>query len=151
MKYYLFLFMFIAFAACNNTDTSVTVVNDSSSTQKQNDSTKIKADSSAKYIHTFTDTVLENKITAVLLKLPFVIKSNNYIDSFSNHTHGIAFMLDEATKNETDISVQAGYNGAGRFETYYRFFVNPKTMDIKVYDPVEGKKLTLKEYLKTQK
>ena len=60
-------------------------------------------------------------------------------------------MLDAATKNETDISVQAGYNGTGRFETYYRFFVNPKTMDIKVYDPVEGEKLTLKEYLKTQK
>ena len=84
------------------------------------------------------------------MKLPFVTKSSNYIDSFSNHKHGIAFMMDEPQENEPDISVQAGYNGGERFETYYRFFVNPKTMEIKVYDPVEDKKLTIKEYLKTQ-
>ena len=151
MKYFLFFLMLIAFVACNNADKSVIVVNDSLSTQKQNDTTLIQSDTAANYIHTFTDTVLENKIIAALLKLPFVIKSNNYIDSFSNHKHGIAFLLDEPAKNEKDISVQAGYNGAGRFETYYRFFVSPKTMEIKVYDPVEGEKLTLKEYLKTQK
>jgi hypothetical protein len=85
------------------------------------------------------------------MKLPFVIKSSNYIDSFSNHQRGIAFMMDEPQENETDVSVQAGYNGGERFETYYRFFVNPKTMEIKVYDPVEDKKLTIKEYLKTQR
>ncbi len=110
----------------------------------------VKPDTPAAYIHSFKDTLLEDKITAALRKLPFVKKSDKYIDSISNHKHGIAFLLEEPAKDETDIPVQAGYNGAERFETYYRFFVNPKTLEIKVYDVVEDKKLTLKEYLKTQ-
>jgi hypothetical protein len=145
MKQFLYLLVIILFAACNNVaKTDEAAVTDSASA-------KIKADSSSKYIHSFTDTALENKITAALMKLPFVTKSNNYIDSFSSHNHGIAFMMDEPQENEPDISVQVGYNGGERFETYYRFFVNPKTMEIKVYDPVDDKKLTIKEYLKTHR
>lgn len=144
MKYSLFLLLLISFAACNNSSKTaeVEVVKDSIVSNLQ-------IDSAAKYIHTFTDTALENKITAALLKLSFVQKSNNYIDSFSNHKQGITFMLDKPEPGETDVSVQAGYNGKERFETYYRFFVNPKTLDIKVYDVIADKKLTLKEYLKT--
>jgi len=144
MKQVLFFLLMVAFAACNNaSNTDEAVATDSSSNQ-------IQTDSSSNYVHSFADTALENIITAALLKLPFVIKSNNYIDSFSNHKHGLAFMLDDPEANETDIHVQAGYNGEGRFETYYRFFVNPETLDIKVYDPVADKRLTVKEYLKTQ-
>ena len=84
------------------------------------------------------------------MKLPFVIKGDKYLDLFSNHKHGIAFMLDKPESSETEIPVQAGYNGNDRFETYYRFFVNPKTMEIKLYDVTEDKKFTIKEYLKTQ-
>lgn len=145
MKRILFFFLLMATVGCNNSSkTNETVVSDSAEN-------KIQTDSSSNYVHTFSDTALENKITAALLKLPFVQKSNNYIDSFSNHKHGMAFMLDNPEANETDISVQAGYNGERRFETYYRFFVNPKTLEIKVYDAVEDKKLTVKEYLKTQR
>jgi hypothetical protein len=144
MKQFLYLLVIIFFTACNNAaKTDETVVNDSTAG-------KVKTDSSAKYIHSFTDTALENKITDALMKLSFVTKSSKYIDSFSNHRHGIAFMMDAPQENETDVSVQAGYNGGERFETYYRFFVNPKTMEIKVYDPIEDKKLTIKEYLKSQ-
>ena len=144
MKYVLVLMLSVSFAACNNASkTEEAVVNDLAAT-------RLQTDSSSKFIHTFSDTALEREITTALLKLPFVIKSDNYIDSFSNHKHGIAFMLDEPDANEPDVSVQAGYNGSQRFETYYRFFVNPKTMEIKVYDAVADKKLTLKEYLKTQ-
>ena len=144
MKNSLFLLLLIFCAACNNASKTDTIVT--------SDTVLIKTqtDSSVKYIHTFKDTALENKITAALLKLPFVIKSNNYIDSFSNHKHSIAFMLEEPAANETGISVQAGYNGDQRFETYYRFEVNPKTLEIKVYDPVSDKKLTVTEYLKMQ-
>lgn len=85
------------------------------------------------------------------MKLPFVLKSNNYIDSFSNHAHGISFMMDEPTGDEPDISVLAGYNGQQRFETYYHFLVNPKTLEIQVYDPVADTRLSVKEYLKKQK
>jgi hypothetical protein len=145
MKYALVITMLVCSTACNNAsekeqpgtaDTSVTT---------------IKAEPSDKYIHTFTDTALETKITDALMKLSFIKKSDAYIDSFSNHKHGIAFMMDEAKENEKEVTVRAGYNGGERFETYYHFVVDPKTMEIKVYDPVEDKTLTLKEYLKTQR
>jgi hypothetical protein len=132
MKYALVLTGTLFFTACNN----------SSGPAKE-----VVKDSSATYIHRFTDTSLENRITHELMKLPFVIKSNEHIDSLSNHRHGISFMMDAPNVDE---SVQAGYNGGERFETYYRFLVNPKTMEIKVYDPVEDKVLSLKEYIKTQ-
>ena len=144
MKYTLVLTLLVFFTACNNASKTEEVILTDSVPGN------VQTDSSSKFIHSFSDTALEHKITNALLKLPFVIKSSNYIDSLSNHKYGIAFMMDQPQANETDIAVNAGYNGGERFETYYRFFVNPKTMEIKVYDPVEDKKLTIKEYLKTQ-
>lgn len=144
MKYALVITLLAFFAACNNSSKSEkTVVTDTAASQ-------IQADSSSKYIHTVSDTGLYDKITKALMKLSFVRKSDAYIDSFSNHKKGIAFMMDDAQENEPEVSVRAGYNGGERFETYYQFVVNPKTMEIKVYNPVEDKKLTLKEYLNTQ-
>lgn len=140
------MLLIVSAAACNNNakDQDKPVTADTSSIPA------VKTDTPTAYIHSFKDTTLEDKITAALLKLPFVKKSDKYIDSISNHKHGIAFMLDEPAKDETEVSVQAGYNSNERFETYYRFFVNPKTMEIKVYDVVEDKKLTLSAYLKSQ-
>jgi hypothetical protein len=137
------LLLLVSFAACNNRDTDKMATTDSLVIRQQ-------PDSNVKYIHAFSDTVLERKITSALLKLPFVIKSDKYIDSISDHKKGIAFLLDNPGPDEKGISVQAGYNGDQRFETYYRFEVDPKNLDIKVYDPVSDKKLTVKEFLKTQ-
>ena len=143
MRYYPLLFLLTVVAACNNSQTGEPAVKDSV--------VQTTTGSSAKYIHSFTDTTLENRITAALMQLTFVQKSDKYIDSFSNHKHGIAFLMDKPDAQEPDVAVQAGYNGDERFETYYRFFVNPKTLEIKVYDVAEDKKLTLSEYLKTLK
>lgn len=145
MKPILFLAGVTLFTACDHASkTDAVVVTDTAAGKTQ-------TDSSANYIHTFPDTALENKITTALLKLPFVNKNNAYIDSFSHHRHGIAFMLENPQTKETDISVQAGYNGDQRFETYYRFSVDPKTLEIKVYDPVNNKKLTVQAYINSQK
>lgn len=144
MKGMLFLVLLISFTACNNSSKREEVVVNDTVVKK------VQSDPSSNYIHAFTDTALENKITAALLKLPFVIKSNTYIDSLSNHRHSMTFMLQNPASNETDITVQAGYNGEQRFETYYRFYIDPKTLEIKVYDPVTDKKLTVKEFIKTQ-
>lgn len=144
MKHVFYLLLLSAVMACNNSQTSEPATTD---TVVQKPAT----DTAAKYIHTFTDTALESKITAALMKLSFIQKSNRYIDSFSNHKHGIAFLMDKADGNDPDISVQAGYNGDERFETYYRLFVNPQTLEIKVYDAAGDKKLTLKEFQKTLK
>jgi hypothetical protein len=145
VKRVLQLLLVFTVAACNNASkTGEAAVKDSAAIS-------LKTDSAANYIHSFTDTTLESKITAALLKLPFVVKSNQYIDSFSNHKHSIAFLMDNPEGNETEIPVQAGYNGDERFETYYRFYVNPTTMEIKVYDVAADKKLTVKEYIKSQR
>ena len=144
MKQFLVFLCMVLFVACNNepktenAEIADTVTNE------------LKADTVSKYVHRFSDTVLEKKITEALLKLPFVNNSDRYIDSFSNHQHGISFLIEDPGASETEIPVQAGYNGEQRFETYYRFFVDPKTLDIKVYGPAADKKLTVKEYLKTQ-
>ena len=134
----------IFFAACNNNSPAA-----KEESPKDTVTVIPKKDSVSSYIHHFTDTTVENRITAALMKLSFVKKANTYIDSFSNHQHGIAFMLDSLGKGEKEIYVQAGYNGDQRFETYYQFYVNPKTLEIKVYDVVDDKKLSVKEYLKT--
>lgn len=145
MKYVVLIVTMLAFfTACNNSSKKEEMV-------VADTADKVQTDSSSTFIHTFADTALENKITEALMKLSFVKKSNAYIDSLSNHRHGIAFMMDETKPGETDIDVHAGYNGGGRFETYYRFLVNPKSMEIKVYDPVQDKTLSLKEYLKAQR
>lgn len=118
-------------------------------TMALHDSTPPPHDST--YIHHFGDSLLEKKIMDTLRKLSFVQKSDRYIDSLTAHRQGIAFLLDEGNRTADEISVQAGYNGAERFETYYRFLVNPKTMGIKIYDPVTDQKQTVREYLKSQK
>ena len=148
MRNILFLFMLLSYAACNNSTPSVRekIKHDTLTAPVVTE----QKDTFASYIHHFNDTTLENRITSALMKLSFVKKSNAYIDSFSNHRHGMAFMLDSLGSNENEISVQAGYNGDLRFETYYQFYVNPKTLEIKVLDVVNDKKLSVKEFLNTQ-
>ncbi len=95
------------------------------------------------------DVVLENKITDTLNQLPFIQEANSYIDSFSNHNERIAFMLSNPSKNETDIIVNAGYSNKV-FESYYRFFINSKTMEIKIYDAINYKVVSLDEFMHNQ-
>ena len=95
------------------------------------------------------DSALEARITEAIMKLSFIKKADAYIDSFSNHRHGMAFMMDSLEKGQTEIYVKAGYNGDERFETYYHLYVNPKTLEIHVMDITNDKKLPVKEFLKT--
>lgn len=94
----------------------------------------------------YEDSLHSNFWMDSLLSIDFVKKSNVYIDSFSNHKHGIAFLADSSNANE--ILFSAGYNGPERFETYYQFYVYPATKQILVYDPANDAKLTLEEYTK---
>lgn len=90
----------------------------------------------------------ETEVMDSLRKIPFVEESHRYIDSFSLHKQGIAFLID--TISDKEVNFRAGYNGDLRFETYYFFTVNPQNFDIKVMDPVSGDQLTIAEYQKAQ-
>lgn len=144
-----FILLLCLLAACNNNDR----------TEKEKPVTKTdtlavnnisKIDTASSYYHRFNDSALEDRITKAIMKLPFVKKANAYIDSFSNHQHGIAFMVDSLGSYKNEINVQAGYNGETRFEIYYNFYVNPRTLEIKVLDVVNDKKLSVLEFMKTQ-
>ncbi len=148
MRKWLAVVFLFSFAACTNS--SDAPVEDSVAVKKDSLPLQPVKEALPAYIHKFTDTALERKVTALLLKLPFVKKSDTYIDSVSGHKHGISFMLDN-TKGDSSISVLAGYNSEERFETYYHFYVDPKTMDVTIYDPLTNKTLTVKEYLKRSK
>jgi hypothetical protein len=142
VKYFLYIFLIFVLLSCNNDGKS----NDISTTDSSADG--VKKEPESRVIYRLADTALEAKITDSLLKLPFVQKSNSYIDSLSNHKHGISFISDTANNA---ITVMAGYNGAERFETYYNFTVNPKTFEIKVLDIITGNFISVEEYIKKNK
>lgn len=98
-------------------------------------------------VYETVDTALQKKIADTLIKLSFIKESNRYIDSSTSHNHGIAFIM-EALKNESLIYVQAGLNGKDRFVNGFQLYVDPTTMEIKVYEPVSDKKLSVKEFEK---
>ncbi|MGZ3862310.1 MAG: hypothetical protein ACXVPN_03670 [Bacteroidia bacterium] len=77
---------------------------------------------------------IEDKIIDAVLALPEVEAASARIDSFSNHQHGIATMMDPPEEGKTDYSVRVGYNGDERFEVYYFFEVNPVTLQVKIMD-----------------
>ena len=146
MRYLLLSAMLILLGACNNESD----VPGQNGTDVLHDSiSPAPAKEASAYMHKFGNTNAEREIINNLLKLDFVMKSDQYIDSLTDHRQGISFMQDSTAGSENAISVLAGYNGPQRFETYYHFYVNPKTMEVKVYDPVTDKTLSVKEYLKT--
>ncbi len=89
----------------------------------------------------------EDVVLDSILKLPFIIAANKNIDSVTHHKSGIAFLIDSA---ENEWKIQAGYNGSERFETYHHLYVNPATMEIKVYDVVNDEKLSVIDYMKKE-
>jgi hypothetical protein len=138
-RYFFFLLAIFFFADCTNTENKNPV---------QAADYANKKDSFSRFIYRFADSTLEAKIADTLMQLPFVVKTNNYIDSFSHHKQGISFMPDTSDKK---ISVMAGYNGPERFETYYNFTINPATFEIKVLDQVTGEYVSVAEYIKKNK
>ena len=111
---------------------------------------KVTKNATTHKAYTLIDTALENKILDTLMKIGIIKRNNSYIDSVTNHKHGIAFIIDKINKGDTDILIQAGFNGTDRFEIHYQIYINPRTMDIKFYDPVDDKKLSIKEYEKRE-
>lgn len=140
MKIFLSMLLLCCLVACNSSSDKSVTTNDSLSV--------LKKDSVLQYIHTVSDTTLENRIIDTLMRLPFVKRSDAYIDSFSHHKHGMSFMVDSLGKGDQEVFVRAGYNGEERFETYYQFYVVPNTLEIKVYDVINDSKMTVKEYMK---
>jgi hypothetical protein len=100
---------------------------------------------SSRFIYSFADSVLEQRIIDTLMTLGFVKNSNRFIDSLSQHQHGISFLPDTTGGK---ISVSAGYNRVDRFEPYYNFIIDKKTFEIKVLEPTTGDYISVEEFIK---
>jgi hypothetical protein len=98
------------------------------------------------------DSAVIERILRKLKTLPEVKLSHHYIDSFSNHNHGISMTVMKRPDNLTKYYwIAVGYNSSERFETYYNFYVWPDKMTIKYYETLTGKTLTLAEWRKNRK
>jgi hypothetical protein len=133
MRYLALVFLVISILACNSNKERSPV--ESKDTTAVNNETALPAETNP----------VKDPITDTLMKLPFIIQSNRYIDSISSGQKGIAFLADTA---DGIISVKAGYNGEERFETYYDFSIDPRTFDIKILDIISGEYISLAEYIK---
>lgn len=137
MKAYFYIITLLIVFGCNQAGNKNPAVADSL--------IKPKADSNLSEI---TVKYSYQAILDSILAIPFISNSNHYIDSFSRHRHGIAFMVDSA---KSPWLIQAGYNGKDRFETYHWLYVNPTNFDVKVYDVVNDVQLSIADYLKKDK
>ncbi len=137
-KISLLLGLALFFIACQQTEKGInssSAAIDTIETLDSDDSEK----PDRKAAHVDSDKETEEKILDILAKLPEYQKTEKYIDSLSKGKKGVASMLDKPTANEPDYyKVSVGYNGDARFETYYLFYVNPNTADIKIMDEVTG-------------
>ncbi len=148
MRYLLLFAMIIFLTACNSESKAP---GQGETAVLQDSIPPVPPKEATAYLQKLGNTKDELEIVNNLLKLDFVLKSNLYIDSLTEHRQGISFIKDSTGGNAEVISILAGYNGPQRFETYYHFYLNTKTKEIKVYDPVSDKALSVKEYLKTLK
>jgi hypothetical protein len=111
---------------------------------------KINVDNSIfKLIGDTTNKNEEEVVLEKVYKIPEVKKKDHFIDSLTNHKHGISMIiLERPNENKLYYVVQVGYNNEIRFEPYYTFYVYKKNFTVKFYDPIPGEIITLKEWRK---
>ncbi len=131
MKIFLSAYLVMLLIACNSSSDGTMAAKTKIDTGLENYITQIYSDSA-------------NAITDSILTISFVQVANAYIDSISDHKHGISFIAD--TVSASEIHLKAGYNNDSRFETYFQFYYNPKTLEMKVYDPETDTRMSVVEY-----
>ena len=98
-----------------------------------------------------TNLPTDDKVFDRIMEIAEVKESNRQIDSLSEHKKGVALMIVERPADGVPyFSVKVGYDGDTRFETYYLFYVDAKTLEVKVEDIVSGEVLSLDEWRKRQ-
>lgn len=87
-------------------------------------------------------------IEDTIFSLAEVRQKNRLVDSLTNHEHGVSLIIEKPTAQEKDYQIRVGYNSEQRFETYYNFYMNPRTKQITVDDVISAERLTLEEWRK---
>ncbi len=77
---------------------------------------------------------LEDKILSSIKKLPFVESTEKTIDSITMHKQKFSYIID--TLADTLIYIKVGINNVERYETFYQFYFNPISKNLKMYEPI---------------
>lgn len=118
-----FSYLLFIFSACSTEDEKIKEpVNEIKDSLVTNSTPKSKEDN------------VEDAVIKTVMSLPEVESANTRIDSITNHEKEVSAIVDEAGDGETDYGVRVGYSNEERFETYYFFYVNPKTFKVKILD-----------------
>ena len=91
---------------------------------------------------------IEDKIIKRISRIPEVQQRSEYIDSLTDHKHGLSYMVDKLEGDNPEYYVQVGYSGEIRFETYYYFYVDTTDWSVRIEDIIEGDVVSLKEWRK---
>lgn len=95
------------------------------------------------------DLSIEDSILDEIYSFPEVTAKEIFIDSLTNHKNGISMIiLKRPSEKEPYYWVQVGYDNAIRFEAYFNFYVYTKGLEIRFFDPIRNKILSLKEWRK---
>ncbi len=81
---------------------------------------------------------IRQRVIEKIKQLPEFIESQKYIDSITDHKRGISYVLEEPSEQTPYYYVMVGYNNEIRFEPYYHFFIDPKTLEVKIEDVLAG-------------
>jgi len=152
LRYFFLAFFGLLLSACNNQGKTDKTSAIDSPGKVQGRETEVRAplnDSTITVGNGLKDSILEAKIIDTLLTIPFVKKTDRYLDSLTGHKRGISFIIDSVRDNE--VSIMAGYNGPERFETYYNFTVYLKTLDINIEYPDTGEMVSVEQFIKLTK
>lgn len=93
----------------------------------------------------------EDQAIGMLQKLPEVEARDRFIDSLTDHKHGIAMINydQDQTPSLAYYEINVGYSSEIRFENYYTFRVSKKDCSITV-DDIEDGWISLEEWRKRQ-
>jgi hypothetical protein len=93
------------------------------------------------------DSAKDEELMSKVMDLPEVKRANVFIDSISNHKHGISIMIiSRPDKTQDYYDVLLGYNNDFRFETYFNFYVYTPKLDIKYYNVIGDTIISLDEW-----
>jgi hypothetical protein len=95
---------------------------------------------------------LEDKILDTVLSLPEVKKEANKVEQLShNKRHLSDVIYQRSEKSFNYYWVKVWEDNGDAYVTYFHFYVNPKTLEIKFYDVVNDKLVDLKIWRKLHK
>ena len=80
---------------------------------------------------------IQNTIIKKISELPEYKEAEKNIHTNAGGEKGVSFIIDKS-EDSPGYSVQIGYNGSDRFETYYFFHVKPRTYEISILDIING-------------